>query len=126
MRKISELSTDAGLDVFVELTPYIANIATSETLNAELAAMAETRTNTIKSKFQQLVFGADVFSRLIPILLKERRADVYGIISVLNEQTVEEIAAQNIMQTMAQIREVFKDEQLLAFFKSFVGTAPKK
>lgn len=126
MLKISELTTEAGLDVFVELTPYVAGIATSESLNAELTALAETPQNTVKSKLQQLVFGADVFSRLIPILLKERRADIYGIISVLNGQTVEEIAEQNIMLTIAQIREVFKDEKLLSFFKSFVGTAPKK
>lgn len=124
--KISELSTDKGLDVLVELTPYVSNIATSETLTAELKKLAETKRESLKSQLQQLVFGADMFSRLIPILLKERRNDVYGIISVLNEQPIEEVASQNIMKTVAQIREIFSDGDLLSFFNSFVERKPTK
>jgi hypothetical protein len=124
--KISELSTDKGLDVLVELTPYVSSIATSETLTAELKKLAETKRESLKSQLQQLVFGADMFSRLIPILLKERRNDVYGIISVLNEKPVEEVAAQNIMKTVAEIREIFSDGDLLSFFKSFVERKPTK
>lgn len=124
--KISELSTDKGLDVLVELTPYVSSIATSETLTAELKKLAETKRESLKSQLQQLVFGADMFSRLIPILLKERRNDVYGIISVLNEQPIEEVASQNIMKTVAQIREIFSDGDLLSFFKSFVDRKPTK
>jgi hypothetical protein len=124
--KISELSTDKGLDVLVELTPYVSSIATSETLTAELKKLAETKRESLKSQLQQLVFGADMFSRLIPILLKERRNDVYGIISVLNEKPVEEVATQNIMKTVAEIREIFSDGDLLSFFKSFVERKPTK
>lgn len=124
--KISELSTDKGLDVLVELTPYVSSIATSETLTAELKKLAETKRESLKSQLQQLAFGADMFSRLIPILLKERRNDVYGIISVLNEQPIEDVASQNIMKTVAQIREIFSDGDLLSFFKSFVERKPTK
>lgn len=124
--KISELSTDKGLDVLVELTPYVANIATSESLNREIRKLAETKVADLKSRLQQIVFGADMYSRLIPILLKERRNDVYGIIAVLNEKPVDEIAGQNIMQTIAQIREIFSDRDFLDFFKSFVGGKPEK
>lgn len=124
--KISELSTEKGLDVLVELTPYVSNIATSETLAAELKKLAETPASGLKSALQQMVYGADVFSRLIPILLKERREDVYGILSVMNEKPIEEIAEQNIMQTIGMIREVFSDKDMLSFFKSFVGTQPRK
>lgn len=124
--KISELSTDRGLDVLVEITPYVSNIATSETLAVELKKLAETPVSGLKSSLQQMVFGADVFSRLIPILLKERRNDVYGILAVLNEKPIEEIAEQNIMQTISMIREVFSDKDMLSFFKSFVGTPPRK
>lgn len=124
--KISELTTDRGLDVLVEITPYVSNIATSENLAAELKKLAETPASSLKSSLQQVVYGADVFSRLIPILLKERREDVYGILSVLNEKPIEQVASQNIMQTISEIREVFSDKDMLSFFKSFVGTQPKK
>lgn len=124
--RLSELTTENGLDVLCELTPYIANIATCEALNKELRVLANTPKASIKSSLQQVVFGADMFSRLIPILLKDRRADVYGILSILNEKDIEEIQTQNILFTISEIRELFRDEDLVNFFKSFVGTKPKE
>lgn len=126
MLKVSELSTDNGLDVLCELTPYIGNIATCENLHREFDKMAKVKRADLKSKFQQIVYGADIFSALIPILLKERRADVYGILSVLNECTTEDVAKQPITKTIADIKELFKDAELVRFFKSFVDVAPVK
>ena len=124
--KISEFTTDKALDVFVELTPYVADIATSEALQTTLSDLANTPANSLKSSFQQIVFGADVFSRLAPILLSERRNDVYGILAVLNETSVDEIAKQSLFKTVGMIREIFSDKDLLNFFKSFVHTQPKE
>ena len=124
--KISEFTTDKALDVFVEITPYVAGIATSETLQTALSDLANTPAKSLKSSFQQMVFGADVFSRLVPILLSERRSDVYGILAVLNETSVDEIAKQSLFKTVGMIREIFSDKDLLNFFKSFVHTQPKE
>ncbi len=124
--KISEFTTDKVLDVFVEITPYVAGIATCENLQAALADLASTPTKSLKSSLQQIMFGADVFSRLVPILLAERRGDVYGILAVLNETPVEDIAKQSIFKTVSMVREVFSDKDFLNFFKSFVHTQPKE
>ena len=124
--KISEFTTDKALDVFVEITPYVANIVTCETLQTALSDLANTPAKSLKSSFQQMVFGADVFSRLVPILLSERRSDVYGILAVLNEMPVDEIAKQSLFKTVGMIREIFSDKDLLNFFKSFVHTQPKE
>ena len=124
--KISEFTTDKALDVFVEITPYVANIVTCETLQTALSDLANTPAKSLKSSFQQMVFGADVFSRLVPILLSERRSDVYGILAVLNETSVDEIAKQSLFKTVGMIREIFSDKDLLNFFKSFVHTQPKE
>ena len=124
--KISEFTTDKALDVFVEITPYVADIATSEALQTTLSDLANTPASSLKSSFQQIVFGADVFSRLAPILLSERRSDVYGILAALNEKSVDEIAKQSLFKTIGMIREIFSDKDLLNFFKSFVHTQPKE
>ena len=124
--KISEFTTDKALDVFVEITPYVSVIVTCETLQTALSDLANTPAKSLKSSFQQMVFGADVFSRLVPILLSERRSDVYGILAVLNETSVDEIAKQSLFKTVGMIREIFNDKDLLNFFKSFVHTQPKE
>ena len=124
--KISEFTTDKALDVFVEITPYVAGIVTCETLQTTLSDLANTPAKSLKSSFQQMVFGADVFSRLVPILLSERRSDVYGILAALNEKSVDEIAKQSLFKTVGMIREIFSDKDLLNFFKSFVHTQPKE
>ena len=123
---ISEFTTDKALDVFVEITPYVAGIVTCEALQTALSDLANTPAKSLKSSFQQMVFGADVFSRLVPILLSERRSDVYGILAALNEKSVDEIAKQSLFKTVGMIREIFSDKDLLNFFKSFVHTQPKE
>ena len=124
--KISEFTTDKALDVFVEIIPYVSGIVTCEALQTALSDLANTPAKSLKSSFQQMVFGADVFSRLVPILLSERRSDVYGILAVLNETSVDEIAKQSLFKTVGMIREIFSDKDLLDFFKSFVHTQPKE
>ena len=124
--KISEFTTDKALDIFVEITPYVAGIVTCKALQTALSDLANTPAKSLKSSFQQMVFGADVFSRLVPILLSERRSDVYGILAALNEKSVDEIAKQSLFKTVGMIREIFSDKDLLNFFKSFVHTQPKE
>ena len=61
---------------------------------------------------------ADRVVEVLPLLLKNHRADVYGILSVLNEKPVDEIRAQPVRDTIRQVREAFRDEDLLSFFRS--------
>lgn len=55
---------------------------------------------------------------IIPVLLRNHRSDMYGILSVLNEKSAAEIAAQPVRDTIQQIQEAFQDVELLNFFKS--------
>ena len=43
---------------------------------------------------------------------------MFGILGALNEKSVEEIAKQNFIKTMKQIKDIAKDKELLDFFKS--------
>lgn len=114
--KLSELTTERAADVLCELTPYIANITGDKALLDELAKKFDSKG---KSAMELYTFAAHKYATLVPILLKGHREDVFGVLAVLNETEPEKIAKQNIFSTLKQVRDVFKDKELLAFFKSF-------
>ena len=118
--KLSEMTTDRAMDVLCEITPCIANITADEELLAELRNAIEPK--AVKTKAELMVKGVEKITKLAPIVLKKRKADVFGILAALNEKTAEEIGKQNIIATMAQVREVVKDKDLMDFFKSCVGS----
>ncbi len=114
--KLSELSTDRALDVLCELTPYVSNIASDDAVVRAVGKIVDTGDNiNLYGKSLRLV---ERLGEIVPALLKDHRSDVYGILSVMNERPAAEIAAQKLVDTIRQVREVFQDEDLLAFFKS--------
>lgn len=122
--KLSEMTTDRATDVLCEITPYIANIVSDDELLSELRNAIDKK--DVATRAELLARGAEKISKLIPIVLKKRKADVFGILAALNEKTETEIGKQNILVTMAQIREIAKDKEFIDFFKSCVGTAVKE
>ena len=114
--KLSELSTDKAVDTLCELTPYITNILSDESLLNELRTAVDFKdANTLA---ERMALIASKITNIIPILLKNRKSDVFGILGALNEKSVEEIAKQNFIKTMKQIKDIAKDKELLDFFKS--------
>lgn len=118
--KLSQLSTERATDVLCELTPHIANIVEDSELMESLRSAIDT--DKVKTKAELIAIGAGKATRLIPIILKKRRSDVYGILAVLNEKTVEQIAMQNFLVTMKQIKDMARDKELVDFFKSWADT----
>lgn len=117
--KLSQMTTDRATDVLCEITPYVANIVSDEELLAELRNAVDPK--EVATHAELMARGAEKVTKLIPIVLKKRKADVFGILAALNYKTPEEIRKQNIIATMAQVREVIKDKELMDFFKSCVN-----
>lgn len=118
--KLSQMTTDRAADVLCEITPYIANITADEELLAELRNAIDPK--EVATKAELMAKGVEKITKLAPIVLKKRKADVFGVLAVLNDKTAEEIGKQNILATMAQVREIVKDKDLMDFFKSCVGS----
>lgn len=114
--KLSELSTDRAADLLCEITPYIANITGDKAL---LDTLSEKIGTEGKSAAEIYVYGAKKLTALAPIVLKNHKSDVFGVLSVLNETTPEAVGKQNILKTMLQIREAVQDKELVDFFKSW-------
>ena len=118
--KLSELSTDRALDVLCEIAPLATNIVTDEDLTSELKAVVDF--GGASTMAEKIALAVGKISKIIPILLKKRKAEIFGILGALNGKTTEEIANQNIIFTMKQVRDISKDKELLDFFKSCTGS----
>ena len=117
--KLSELSTDAAASVLVSITPAISNILKDPNLRENIARKADLEDKSIIGIYAA---GVDKINDIIPFLLKDHKGDIYEVIAVLNETTASEVAGQNILVTMTQIREIVRDKELVDFFKSWAGT----
>lgn len=114
--KLSEFSTERATDVLCEIAPHAINIMTDDELIAELKTAVDFNVaNTMAEKIA-LIVGK--LSKILPVLLKKRKTDIFGILGALNEKSIEAIAKQNIVVTMKQVRDISKDKELLDFFKS--------
>ena len=116
--KLSELSTDRAADVLCEITPFLANLAGDTALQDTLRDKLKLQDGQKPSMAELYTFGAQKLAVIVPIVLKDHRADVFGMLAALNGTTAAQIAAQGVMDTMGQLREVMQDAQLRDFFKS--------
>ena len=118
--KLSQMTTDKATDVLCEIAPYAMNIMTDEDLMNELKASINfDEANTMAEK---IAVSVGKISKILPILLKKRKNDIFGILGALNDKSIDEIAKQNVIKTMSQIKDISKDKELLDFFKSCTGT----
>lgn len=118
--KLSQLSTDRAMDLLCEIATPVTNIMTDEELIKELKSAVDfEKTNTMAEKIA-LITGK--FTKILPLILNKRKADLFSILASLNEKTIEEIGSQNVIKTMSQIKDIAKDKELLDFFKSCTGT----
>ena len=106
--KISELSTDKAADVLCEVSAYALNIVTDEKLQDSLKAQIDAEKP--QTAGERYAVGAQKISQWIPILLKKHRDDVLGILSAVNDTSIE-------------VRELVKDKDLMDFFKSCASEA---
>lgn len=113
--RFSQLNTDQAADVLCELTPYIANITGDKKLLDELAKKFDMKR---KSTAELYVFATQKIAKILPVVLKDHKEDIFGILAVLNDTTPEAVSKQSVLTTIKQARDVLADKELLNFFKS--------
>lgn len=121
--KISELTTDAGLDVLCEITIPLGNIVTDEALVTELKNKTKLPDTATTPEIYSAILAK--LSKLLPIILKTHRGDVYAIVGAVNGKTEGDIAQQSLLKTAAEIRDIVNDKEFKDFFKSLWSTAQK-
>lgn len=109
--KLSQMTTDQAADTLMQIAQPVSNIMHDKTMMGALEKLAKSNTEN------PLKYIADNLGTVTVALLKTRRADVYDIISALSGKTVQEIAAQNFMVTLADVKDCM-DGDLVNFFVS--------
>ncbi len=113
MRKLSDLGTDECLDVLCTIAPSIQAIVEDKDIMTALGKAIDKKGLT---KAGVLMTAASRLVGAVPLLFKAHREDVYNILSSVGGVTAEEVKAQNMLDTMQQLREILQDKPLLDFF----------
>lgn len=113
MRKLSDLGTDECLDVLCAIAPSIQAIVEDKDIMTALGKAIDKKGLT---KAGVLMTAASKLVGAVPLLFKAHREDVYNILSSVGGVTVEEVKAQNVLDTMQQLKEILQDKPLLDFF----------
>lgn len=115
--KLSELETEKAYDMLCELTPHVESIVTDNELIEELRQEVDfSGCNTVIEKYTAIV---GKFSKILPTLMKKKKDDIFSIVAIVNDVTIETVKKQNVLVTMTQIKELIQDKELIDFFKSF-------
>ena len=115
--KISDLSTDRALDVLCEILPNVNSICIDEELVEAVKKKISKKFSEL-SRAEILLIGAEKLTEIGLIALKKHRNDVLSILAAINGVEPEQVERQNIIKTMDMLRELAKDEELIAFFRS--------
>ena len=118
--RISEMTTDQAMDTLCEITPHISDIITDEELVSEIKKKMKKEESTTKADI--IRFAVEKVSGLVPMIFKKRRDSVYAIVAAINQTDIDTVRHQNIIKTMIEIREIAKDDDLVAFVKSCLKT----
>lgn len=94
--KISEMTTATFADFVNASGDHIANIMQNERV---AALFSDTE------KKSPIRFMADAAS----VLMGECREDVFAVLGAINGKSVNDIAQQNILVTIGQLRKIYKD-----------------
>lgn len=110
------MRTDDAIDKLCDIAPIIADIGEKAKNDQEfkdfLASYNKSRDNRM------------FVLRVLPVLVKNYKEDMYSILSIWTEKPIDEIKEQSLGVTIKEMKAIFEDEDIRAFFSSF--SEPKK
>lgn len=116
--RLSEMTTDQACEAIVQLTGPVANIVDDPALEPMLKDFAGRKgQNGLK------IISA-MIPRIVPMLLRDHKTDVYTVLSVLSGEGTEKIGRQKLTETIRMIQGCV-DEDLVSFFRSSVPSTTK-
>lgn len=89
MLKISELPSDQAFEVMAKLVPYIYSLSDDDEIRDVKNERNAARSSGDADAGQKVT--ERYFTTVMPLLLTKHRDDVFGIVAVLNEKTVDDV-----------------------------------
>lgn len=112
--KISQMTTDQAADVLVRIAEPVSNIMD----DSKVADLLKDISGSKDVPYIKLF--ASIVPKIVPLALENHRNDLYEIVGALDGKTVSEVKKQNILKTIAVIRDSL-DKDLIDFFDSIGG-----
>lgn len=104
------MTTDIAIEKLCALAPVIADAAQRLAKDKEFSAFMQKYNKQRSNK----IFALNI----LPILLKNYREEIYKILAIWSDKTVDEVKAQNISTTISEVKALINDEDVRAFFSS--------
>lgn len=123
--KLSEMSADKAFDTIVELTPHIANILENKEVKKLLKKVElnpEEKEKAMDNAFEETLKKIKPF---IFLLFKDSKEDIFNIVAIVNEITLEEVKKMNFLKINELILELVMDKELIEVFTSRMGSVLK-
>ena len=109
--KLSEMTTNQAADALVRIAEPAA-----EMINDEKVFEAVKKGGKLYTKHAAMKdVAAYVMRDIVPLLLKDHRAALYTVLSIMTGKTVKQIGTQLVTETYADIKNSV-DKDLLSFF----------
>ena len=103
------MRTDVAIDKLCNIAPLLAELSDKLAADKEFKAMMNTRKNMNNREF--------IF-KFLPYFINNYREEALNILAVWNEKTVDEVKAQGIGETIAEVKTIFADKDFRSFFSS--------
>lgn len=104
------MRTDIAIDKLCNVAPVIADMTEKLSKDEEFKAFML----NYKAEQSNRVF----LFKVIPLLLKNYREDIFEILAVWSDKPVEAIKAQPFAETVNEIKTIWADEDFRSFFSS--------
>lgn len=120
--KLSEMSTEIALDKICDLTPYATAIAEDKEFMKMFNKRAFLKDDSKPELIREAAYKMTLekVKKFVPIVLKKHREDVFGVLSVLNDKEIQEVAKQPVTVTIKECIDLFNDKELIDFFTSLM------
>ena len=103
------MRTDIAIDKLCDITPFVADICEGMKEDEEFKNFILKYKNDKKDNLTLIL-------RILPLLLKKFKNEIFSILAIINEKTIEEIKSQSLGTTISQIKTNVKDEDFRGFF----------
>lgn len=104
------MTTDVAIEKLCALAPIIADTAERLAKDKEFLAFMQKYNKQRTNK----IFALNI----LPILLKNYREEIYKVLAIWGDKTVEEVKAQSVSVTISEVKSLISDEDVRAFFSS--------
>lgn len=113
MLDLNKLNTGEGIDLLAEIVEPISNIIDNEELLDKIYTLIPSE----DEKVNPIKFMVGV-GKIVPKILRENKKDIFTILSVFNQKSVEEIETRPVSETIKEIATLFKNKDIINFFSS--------